>query len=81
MLNRLKEKSLILNNYRMNNGISKALGASFKELNEYIEVLSLESNDLSDEALECNIFLILIFSDTSWCERKQKYSYIKHQKE
>lgn len=53
MLNRLKEKSLIINNYRMNNGIAKALGASFKELNEYIEVLGLESNDLLDEGLEC----------------------------
>ena len=55
MLNRLKEKSLILNNYRMNVGISKALAASFKDLSEYIEILGLESNDLTDEALECNI--------------------------
>lgn len=52
MLNRLKDKKLVLNNYRMNEGISKALSAAIKELGEYIEVIGLESNDINDIALE-----------------------------
>lgn len=53
MLNRLKNKTLILENYRMNDGISKALSDALVELNEYIEIFGLYNNDISDTALKC----------------------------
>lgn len=56
MLNRVKDKKLVLENYRMNLGISKALREAIKELSEYLQVLCLESNDMSDEALSSNIY-------------------------
>jgi hypothetical protein len=70
MLNRLTNKKLILKNYRMNDGISKALGEALKELNEYIETLGLESNDISDTALESKQPLLILFRYSSRGFRK-----------
>jgi hypothetical protein len=50
-LNRIKDKKLILNNYRLNDGLSEALQDALEELGDQIEVLSLTSNDIPDKAL------------------------------
>jgi len=55
MLNKIKDKKLILNNYRMNDGIAKALHDALIELQDLVEVVSFESNDISDKALEGSI--------------------------
>ncbi|CAI2364707.1 unnamed protein product [Moneuplotes crassus] len=51
VINKLKEKKLILENYRMNEGLAKALEAAIEELAEYIEVIALKSNDMNDASL------------------------------
>ena len=51
MLNRLKDKKLVLENYRMNEGISKALQTAIMELSDHIEIIFLKSNDINDQAL------------------------------
>ena len=54
----------------MNFGISKALAAAFKELKEYIEILGLEGNDLTDEALERKEIYFIQFRYTARSQRK-----------
>ncbi|CAI2382226.1 unnamed protein product [Moneuplotes crassus] len=51
VINKLKDKKLILENYRMNEGLAKALEAAIEELAEYLEVLALKSNDMNDASL------------------------------
>ena len=60
MLNKLQDKKLVLDNYRMNEGISIALQTAIKELSDLIEVLVLKSNDINDIALSSKTILALL---------------------